>query len=84
MVSCQGVLPQSRRKSVKQRREVRRNSTDDQELRELGFKSPADLQESTSSSSSAEVGSHHHFYHCIFTMILVLLDMIYSDSRKYC
>nr|XP_027209661.1 ADP-ribosylation factor-like protein 13B isoform X3 [Penaeus vannamei] len=53
----QGVLPQSRRKSVKQRREVRRNSTDDQELRELGFKSPADLQDSTTSSSSTEQAS---------------------------
>nr|XP_027209659.1 ADP-ribosylation factor-like protein 13B isoform X1 [Penaeus vannamei] len=52
-----GVLPQSRRKSVKQRREVRRNSTDDQELRELGFKSPADLQDSTTSSSSTEQAS---------------------------
>ncbi|KAK3864904.1 hypothetical protein Pcinc_029440 [Petrolisthes cinctipes] len=48
-----GLLPQSR--NVSASGIVRRSPEEDQELRELGFKSQAELQESTSSSSSHQV-----------------------------
>ncbi|XP_045596742.2 ADP-ribosylation factor-like protein 13B isoform X2 [Procambarus clarkii] len=50
-----GTLPQSRKVEVhKAERELVNNSTDEQELKELGFTSRSELQESTSSSSSPQ------------------------------